>query len=590
MSGRERRLAAIFFSDMKGFSSQMDADEEGTLDRLDRHNAVMRSQIEAHGGRVIKTVGDAFMAEFTSSVAAVKCALDCLRDFDGHNADVSDEDAIHVRIGVHVGDVVVEGDDLFGEAVNVAARLEPQAPVGGVCISQAVYAQVRRKVHARGEVRGEVALKGIGEPMRLYALWPSAEHLDVPEHAAPAVARSNQGRLLAIAGLGVLAAVLALGIALWPPADTAEAPARPAEPAEPVASEVTPSQTPSPSADSEVRRGGTLRVGWRGGWGGFSPAKGTVDVSEIALDMILENLIRLDASGQAEPVVLEHATVSEDGLTLTLKLRPDVVFHAHPCLEGGEARPATAADVIASIELQETDLDPLPVDGLQDFRDKKTPHISGIRATETGEVTIALTHRVPYVAQSLQRCQLVPVEYEPTKCDLPPPGTGPFVVTGPLQGSTLRMRRAVDYWGTPPRLDAIELTALEDEVGALSRMMRGELDLLGVAKSRLIADLRAEMPVLAPRFGDLDVTVAPWVRKNMTATASVMFIGVEGPWSSRPALRRALAYALDREALMAQVEQVQSDRRRALTALERARRGAVAATLGGTFPTVAGRS
>ena len=93
MSGRQRRLAAIFFSDMKGFSSQMDADEEGTLDRLDRHNAVMRSQIEAHGGRVIKTVGDAFMAEFTSSVAAVKCALDCLRDFDTQNADVSDDDA-----------------------------------------------------------------------------------------------------------------------------------------------------------------------------------------------------------------------------------------------------------------------------------------------------------------------------------------------------------------------------------------------------------------------------------------------------------------------------------------------------------------
>jgi class 3 adenylate cyclase len=207
----QRKLAAIMFSDMKGFSSQMDADEIGTMEILRKHNAVMEMAVDAHSGRVIKTIGDAYMVEFTSTVNAVACALDVQRRFSDLNLDYEDGGPFLVRIGIHVGDVVLEGSDLFGEAVNVAARLEPKAPVGGVCVSEAVYAQVRRKVHAVGKDMGFVELKNISQPMRLFALRPSSEHLDILSlHDISTERRSepSQG-----GGIGkIVAALLLLGL------------------------------------------------------------------------------------------------------------------------------------------------------------------------------------------------------------------------------------------------------------------------------------------------------------------------------------------------------------------------------------------
>ncbi len=158
MSSERRKLAAVFFSDMVGFSAQMDADEAKTLELLHTHNALMEAEIERQEGRVVKTVGDAFMVEFGSAVQATCCALDCLRSLRDYNVSVALEEEIHIRIGIHVGDVVERGSDLFGEVVNIAARLESMAPADTVCVSGAVFQQVRKKVKADGEDLGGLSL------------------------------------------------------------------------------------------------------------------------------------------------------------------------------------------------------------------------------------------------------------------------------------------------------------------------------------------------------------------------------------------------------------------------------------------------
>ena len=215
----QRKLAAIMFSDMQGFSMQMDADEMGTMKILRKHNRVMDTAIANHNGRVVKTIGDAYMVEFASTVNAVACALDAQRHFSELNVEAQQNNLYAVRIGIHVGDVMQEGTDLFGEAVNVAARLEPKADVGGICISQAVYSQVRRKVHAVGRDLGMVELKNISEPMRLFAIRPSSEHLSINDQSSDPESRNNdEQKKISFILRAMMALCVALGIfavGLW---------------------------------------------------------------------------------------------------------------------------------------------------------------------------------------------------------------------------------------------------------------------------------------------------------------------------------------------------------------------------------------
>jgi class 3 adenylate cyclase/ABC-type transport system substrate-binding protein len=522
---RERRLAAIFFSDMKGFSAQMDADEEGTLQRLDLHNDLMRQNIANHAGRVVKTVGDAFMAEFSSSVSAVECALDCQRALSAHNQERAADEAIEVRIGVHVGDVVVEGTDLFGEAVNMAARLEPQAPVGAVCVSEAVYAQVRRKVRAAGSCRDRVCLKGLEEPVRLVILRPSNALLDIVD-AAP------RRRPWIALGLGVAVSLLAAVTTWWTMGSWRPSP----DPA-----------PPGVQSPAVLVAGGTLRAGWQGDWGSLQPGGYMVTVSAVALDMVYEPLVHISTSGLASPWVLEHAEEAQDGRSLVLRLRPDLAFHPSPCLREPGGRLADASDLLASLALHRRQIDPLPVLGAAGSPQTLPPE--GARITGEREVTVFLSHPVPYAVHALSNARLVPAELVAEPCTLPA-GSGPFAVTGSLVGNTLPLSRFDAYWGRAPRIERIELTAVEDIVGALGLLGKGELDLLALYRSDVFVDPRAERPVLAPRYHSLDVAVAPWVRSHESAAASVLFLaGPESGWGD-PSARKALAYALDRAELV----------------------------------------
>jgi adenylate cyclase len=171
-SRAERRLAAILAADVVGYSRLMSADEAGTAQALLEHRAAIGSVVANHGGRIVKTTGDGVLLEFSSVVAAVECASAIQRLMVERNADLPKDRQMSFRIGVNVGDVLVEGDDILGDGVNIAARLESIAEAGGVCISDDAYRQVHGKVSAQFVYGGEQQLKNIPRPVRVYRVLP----------------------------------------------------------------------------------------------------------------------------------------------------------------------------------------------------------------------------------------------------------------------------------------------------------------------------------------------------------------------------------------------------------------------------------
>ena len=155
----ERKLAAVVAADVVGYSLLMGRDEEGALRRLLEFHAAIEPIVEADGGRIVNTAGDAMLLEFSSGVAALKCALAIQEVVSLLNRGLSDADKMLLRIGVNLGDVIVKGGDLFGEVVNVASRLEAIAEPGGICVSQSCYLQTRRQFDVDFIDLGEQRLK-----------------------------------------------------------------------------------------------------------------------------------------------------------------------------------------------------------------------------------------------------------------------------------------------------------------------------------------------------------------------------------------------------------------------------------------------
>ena len=175
----QRRLAAIVAADVVGYSRLMGADEAGTLAALRAHRAeLIDGLIDTHGGRIVKTMGDGLLLEFPSAVNATLCAIAVQEGMAARNAEIADDQRIILRIGINQGDIIIDGDDIHGDGVNVAARLEAMAAPGGICISARVHDDVRDKLDARFDDRGEANLKNIARPVGLW-MWRAG-------HAAPA--------------------------------------------------------------------------------------------------------------------------------------------------------------------------------------------------------------------------------------------------------------------------------------------------------------------------------------------------------------------------------------------------------------------
>jgi adenylate cyclase len=184
----ERRLAAILAADVAGYSRLMGTDEEGTHERLKAHfRQLINPKIKEHCGRVVKNTGDGLLAEFPSAVNAVRCATEVQRAMIDRNADVPEDARITFRIGVNLGDVIVEPEDIFGDGVNIAARLEALAEPGGVCISRTVYDHVADRISYPLDDIGEQTVKNIARPVRAYCISAAAV-ASLPPNASTAQA------------------------------------------------------------------------------------------------------------------------------------------------------------------------------------------------------------------------------------------------------------------------------------------------------------------------------------------------------------------------------------------------------------------
>jgi len=175
----QRKLAAIMFTDIFGYSRLMSLNEEKAMAMLAEHDHILEGIIPAFHGSILKKMGDAIFAQFDSSVDALQCAIRIQDDLMKYNAGKDAGDRVIVRIGLHVGDVIIRGEDLFGEGVNVAARLEPLADPGGICISQSLYESARNHAKFDAIKVGDVELKNILERYTIYKI-PSSYEIDHP--------------------------------------------------------------------------------------------------------------------------------------------------------------------------------------------------------------------------------------------------------------------------------------------------------------------------------------------------------------------------------------------------------------------------
>ncbi|MBS1262628.1 MAG: pH-sensitive adenylate cyclase [Calditrichaeota bacterium] len=206
----KNRLTAIMFSDIVGFTRKMGEDEARMLRLLNDHNAIVEGAVGNHDGEIIKRMGDAFLVSFDSALNAVLCAVDIQQAHADYNRDKPLEDQVQVRIGIHLGDIVIREDDVFGDGVNVASRVEPLAHPGGICITRSVYDIVKRRMEIKAVELGPQQLKNVNEAVEVFHLLSDTVGLKELRRTKQWKKRRSPARYVLL-----LAIVLVLVFAVW---------------------------------------------------------------------------------------------------------------------------------------------------------------------------------------------------------------------------------------------------------------------------------------------------------------------------------------------------------------------------------------
>jgi len=208
----KRKLVAILSADVKGYSRLMEEDEKGTVRTLNAYKEVMTNFIQQHHGRVVDAPGDNVLADFASVVDAVECAVEIQKELKTRNAELPENRRMEFRIGVNLGDVIEDGEQILGDGVNIAARLESLSEAGGICISGTAYDHVENKLSLGYQYLGEQAVKNIAKPVRVYRV------LMEPEEAGKMIgekkAKPKRWQKLAL-GLIVVVIVVTAAIIIW---------------------------------------------------------------------------------------------------------------------------------------------------------------------------------------------------------------------------------------------------------------------------------------------------------------------------------------------------------------------------------------
>src|SRR5215469_6975838 len=219
MSGNaeQRKLAAIMFTDMVGYSTLSQRDDKLALEFLEEHRGILRKIFPDFNGTEIKTIGDAFLVEFNSALEAAQCSIEIQRALAKRNADVPPDRRIEVKIGIHIGDVVHRGGDVYGDGVNIASRIEQLAGAGGICVSMDVERQIRNAVETRFEKLATTELKNISVPMELFRIvlpWEQESEARSQKSEVRRTGVSSARSMWVWGGAVILAFVLAGGLIL----------------------------------------------------------------------------------------------------------------------------------------------------------------------------------------------------------------------------------------------------------------------------------------------------------------------------------------------------------------------------------------
>jgi adenylate cyclase len=224
----ERKLTAILCADVFGYSRLMGEDEEATLRTLSSYRKLIDSLIEQHHGRFVNSAGDSVLAEFASVVNAVQCAVEIQTTLKAENENMPPERRMEFRIGVNLGDVMMDGEQIYGDGVNVAARLESLAEPGGICVSHTVHDQIKNKLALNYEDLGPQTVKNIAEPVRVLRIMPEggASTRTATEATERSLRKHWRGGVFSLAGLALIAAVIVFvqHLSLRPPTTTASIP------------------------------------------------------------------------------------------------------------------------------------------------------------------------------------------------------------------------------------------------------------------------------------------------------------------------------------------------------------------------------
>jgi class 3 adenylate cyclase len=211
--GVKRKLAAVVHADVKGYSALMGRDEAGTVRLLGTYRDILKGLIELHGGRLVDTAGDGFLCEFPSAVNAVEFAVEFQQEIGIKNADLPEGQRMEFRIGINVGDVIEEDGAIYGDGVNIAARLEGLANAGGICISGTVYDQIKNKMDLGFLSLGEQTVKNIAHPVRAFKIrtGPASDEDVLADTMPVKTGKTYMGLYLTIG----LVIVVAVGIGVW---------------------------------------------------------------------------------------------------------------------------------------------------------------------------------------------------------------------------------------------------------------------------------------------------------------------------------------------------------------------------------------
>src|ERR1043165_4455775 len=210
----QRKLAAIMFTDMVGYSALSQRNEQLAQELLEEHRALLRPLFARFNGTEIKTIGDAFLVEFHSALEAAQCGIEIQRALAKRNADAAADRQIQIRIGIHIGDVVHRGGDVYGDGVNIASRIEPLAGTGGICVSMDVERQIRNALEARFEKLAPTELKNISVAMDLFRIvlpWERDGRSEAGGQMSEGSARSQSLVTSAATRFGWIAALVQIG-------------------------------------------------------------------------------------------------------------------------------------------------------------------------------------------------------------------------------------------------------------------------------------------------------------------------------------------------------------------------------------------